>query len=162
MCFSYAYYGDFMLKKCIPYILAIVLGIVFGYYMFDGEIHLSNILNRSDYIGFQIGVYTDRDSAKKIQEKYNGSILIQDQELYRVFYAILHDDKNIELMERHLQNNKINYYLKDLEINDMALISELNSIETLMTDASSSLFLELNKKILVSYEGWNNEVKSVA
>ena len=150
-----------MLKKCFPYVLAIVLGIIFGYYIFDGEIHLSNILNKSNYVGFQIGVYTDKESALKIQNRYNGSILIEDQELYRVFYAILHDNKNIELMEKHLQKNKINYYLKDMEINDMSLISELNSIESLMGEASNSLFLELNKKILNSYEGYRNEIKNI-
>lgn len=151
-----------MFKKCTPYILAIILGIIFGYYMFDGEIHLSNILDKSDYIGFQIGVYTDLENASKIKEKYEGSVLIKDEELYRVYYAILHNDENIELMERHLQNNKINYYLKDLEINDMNLISEMSSLESLMIDASNSLFLELNKKILNSYEGYTNETKNIA
>lgn len=159
---SYFNYGDFMIKKCVPYILAIVLGIIFGYFMFDGEIHLSNILNKSDYIGFQIGVYTDKESASKIKEKYDGSVLIKDEELYRVYYAILHNDKNIELMERYLQEEKINYYLKDLEINDMNLISEINSLESLMVDATNPLFLELNKKILVSYEGYTNETESIA
>lgn len=160
--FRYPYYGDIMIKKCAPYILAIVLGIIFGYYMFDGEIHLSNILNKSDYVGFQIGVYTDLQNAEKIKEKFEGSVLIKDEELYRVYYAILHNDKNIEVMERHLQNNKINYYLKDLEINDMNLIAEISSLESLMADASSPLFLELNKKILISYEGYTNETKSIA
>ena len=102
-----------MWKKFIPYLLAIFLGIVFGYYIFDGEIHLSNILNKSDYKGFQIGVYTDYDKALTIKEKYAGSILIKDEELYRVYYAILHNDKNIQLMERYLNDNKINYYIKD-------------------------------------------------
>lgn len=151
-----------MLKKCFPYVLAIVLGIIFGYYIFDGEFHISNILKKSDYIGFQIGVYNDFESAKKIKNKFEGSVLIQDEELYRVYYAILHNDKNIQMMERHLQEKNINYYLKELEINDMSLISEFNSIESLMDDASSSLFLELNKKILTSYEGYKNEIESVA
>ena len=151
-----------MLKKSVPYILAIVLGIIFGYYMFDGEIHLSNILNKSSYVGFQIGVYNDLESAEKIKNRFDGSVLIQDEELYRVYYAILHNDKNIKLMERHMQENNINYYLKELEINDMNLISELSNIENLMNDASSSLFLELNKKILSSYKGYKNEIESVA
>ena len=150
-----------MLKKSVPYVLALVLGIIFGYYIFDGEIHLSNILNKSDYIGFQIGVYNNRESAKEIQNRFQGSILIEDQELYRVYYAILHDNKNIELMERHLQEKKINYYLKELQINDMGLIGELDSIESLMYDAPNSLFLELNKKILISYEGYTNEIKNI-
>ena len=56
-----------MLKKSFPYLLAIFLGIIFGYYMFDGEINLSNILNKSNYVGFQIGVYNDLQSAEKIK-----------------------------------------------------------------------------------------------
>ena len=158
----YLYYGDIMLKKCVPYLLAIFLGTVFGYYIFDGEIHLSNILNKSNYVGFQIGVYNDLESAEKIKKRFDGSVLIKDEELYRVYYAILHNDKNIEMMEQHLQKESINYYLKDLEINDMSLISELSSIEDLMDDASSSLFLELNKKILLSYKGYKNEIERVA
>ena len=150
-----------MWKKFIPYLLAIFLGIVFGYYIFDGEIHLSNILNKSDYKGFQIGVYTDYDKALAIKEKYAGSILIKDEELFRVYYAILHNDKNIQLMERYLNDNKINYYIKDLEINDMEVINEISSIESLMAEANDSLFIELNKKILLSYEVSLNEVKNL-
>lgn len=151
-----------MAKKCLPYILAIVLGIIFGYYMFDGEIYLSNILNKSDYVGFQVGVYTDLENASKIKEKYEGSVLIKDEELYRVYYAILHNNKNIQVMERHLQNSNINYYLKDLEIVDMNLIAEISNLESLMVDANNPLFLELNKKILNSYEGYTNETESIA
>ena len=151
-----------MLKKSIPYVLAIVLGIIFGYYMFDGEIYLSNILKKSDYVGFQVGVYTDKSVAEKIKEKYEGSVLIKDEELYRVYYAILHDSNNIEMMERHLQNESINYYLKDLEILDMNLIAEISNLESLMVEANNPLFLELNKKILISYEGYSDETKSIA
>ncbi len=149
------------MKKIVPYLLAIILGIVFGYYLFGGEIHLSNILNKSDYKGFQIGVYTDYDKALAIKNKFNGSILIKDEELYRVYYAILHNNKNIELMERYLNDNNISYYLKDLEINDMGLISEISSLESLMSNADNPLFLELNKKILDSYEVLVNESKDV-
>ena len=151
-----------MLKKSVPYMLAIILGIIFGYYIFDGEFHLSNILNKSNYIGFQIGVYNDYETAEKIKSRFDGSVLIQDEELFRVYYAILHNDKNIEQMERHLQKENINYYLKELKINDMSLISELTSIENLMDDASGSLFLELNKKILSSYKGYANEIERAA
>jgi hypothetical protein len=106
---SYSCIGDVMLKKSVPYVLAIILGIIFGYYMFDGEIHLSNILNKSNYVGFQIGVYNDLETAEKIKKRFDGSVLIQDEELFRVYYAILHNDKNIKLMERHLQEENINY-----------------------------------------------------
>lgn len=150
-----------MLKKLTPYLLAIILGIVFGYYIFDGEIHLSNILDKSDYKGFQIGVYTDYDKSLAIKNKYKGSILVQDEELYRVYYAILHKDKNIEAMKRYLNDNNISYYIKDLEITDMNVIREINSIESLMGEANDSLFMELNKKILLSYEEAYSHVENL-
>ena len=151
-----------MLKKTLPYVLSVILGIICGYYMFDGEFHLSNILKQSNYIGFQIGVYNDLKAAEKVKNKFDGSILIKDEELYRVYYSILHNDKNIEAMEKYLQKENISYYLKELKINDMSLISELSNIEKLMDEASNSLFLELNKKILSSYKGYKNEIKDVA
>ena len=64
-------------------------------------------------------------------------------------------------MERYLNDNNISYYLKDLEINDMGLISEISSLESLMSNADNPLFLELNKKILDSYEVLVNESKDV-
>ena len=151
-----------MFKKMMPYLLAIVLGIIFGYYLFGGEIHLSNILNKSNYKGFQIGVYTDYEKANKIKEKYSGSILIKDEELYRVYYAVLHDENNIELMEKYLNDNKISYYEKNIEINDLKVIQQMSNLESLMVDANDSLFLELNKKILVSYEVALNENENLA
>ena len=152
--------GEIM-KKFMPYILAIIVGIIFGYYMFDGEFHISNILNKSSYKGFEIGVYTDATKAEALKEKFDGSILIKDEELYRVYYAILHNDNNIELMERYLNDNNISYYMKDLEINDMSLIAEISTMENMMKDANNHLFLELNKKILLSYEVRINETKNI-
>ena len=43
----------------------------------------------------------------------------------------------------------------------MEVINEISSIESLMAEANDSLFIELNKKILLSYEVSLNEVKNL-
>ena len=150
-----------MLKKTLPYLFAIIIGIIFGYYMFDGNIYLSNILNKSEYKAFQIGVYTDYTKANEIKNKYAGSILVKDEELYRVYYALLHNKNNINNMKKYMQEQNINYYIKDLEIHDLKVINEMTNIEELMQKSDNLLFLELNKKILMNYEVSINENKNL-
>lgn len=137
------------MKKIIKSIIILIIGISFGYYICD--INFANIF-KTNYKAFQVGVYTNLDAANTYSTKYNNSIIIKDNELYRVYVAILKNDNNIEYMSNYLNKQNIDYYLKDININDKQLKKQINEYESIMNSKNELVFLEVNKMIMESYK----------
>lgn len=137
------------MKKIIKTFVILLLGIFLGY-------HICNIdimkLIKTNYKAFQVGVYTSLDVANTYRSKYKNSIVVKDDELYRVYVAILKDEKNIENMSNYLNKNGIDYYLKDLNIIDKDLRSEVNEYENIMDSNNELVFLEVNKMIMERFK----------
>jgi len=138
------------MKKLYKSLFVLIIGIILGYYLCNINL-FSNIFSNT-YKAFQIGVYTDYGIANAYKEKYSNSIVIKDDELYRVYAAILKDNKNIEYMSKYLRKNNIEFYLKDININDKFLINELTEYERIMDNDNEVVFLEVNKLIIDKYK----------
>mgnify|MGYP004467470049 CR=1 FL=1 len=138
------------MKKLKKSIILIIIGIGIGYYVcFSGSVE--NIFKKR-YKAFQIGVFTDMGVATTYSSKYNNSIIVNDNELYRVYYAILKQDKNINTMSKYLDSLGIEYYLKDIEISYKKLISEIKSMFVgLKQEKLLAIYLD-NKKRLINYK----------
>ena len=138
------------MKKTIKVLLVFVTGILFGYYI--NEIYLFKDIFVNNYKAFQVGVYTDYKVADTYSKKYKNSIIIKDNELYRIYAAILKDENNIESMKKYLSDNNINYYLRDIEIKDKKLINEIKDCENIMNNNNELVFLEVNKIIMEKFK----------
>ena len=55
-------------------------------------------------------------------------------------------------MSKYLDSLGIEYYLKDIEISDKNLISEINNYESIMNNESEVVFLSINKMIIERYK----------
>lgn len=137
------------MKKLIKIIIAFIVGIFIGYYLCN--INLLTNPFKDTFKAFQIGVYTNYETANTYASKYKDSIVIKDDELFRVYAAILKDEKNIEKMSKYLYRNDIDYYLKDIYISDIELLSEIKEYENLMNN-NQTVFLEINKIIMEKYK----------
>lgn len=138
------------MKKIIPYILAVLFGIGMGVLVFDRNIPVQK--NKEiNATGFQIGVFTTKDAALNYQKKYPKSLIVPDEEVYRVFYSILTDNKVIDKMRNYLNEQKISYFEKDITITDQGLIESLNNYESTMKEASTKTFKSINDLILEGY-----------
>jgi len=137
------------MKKLIKSLFVLILGIFLGYYFCN--IDILKLFNTS-YKAFQVGVYTNLDTANIYKTKYNNAIVIKDNELYRVYVAILKKDSNIENMSNYLNSKGIDYYLKDLVINNKELKKEINEYENIMDNNNEIVFLEVNKMIMESFK----------
>ncbi len=133
------------MKKVIPYLLALILGYLIANLIFDYQ----NI----KMTGFQLGVYKDVKLAKEYNKKYPSSILIKDDDVYRLYYSILSNDDAIAKMEDYLNKNKIAYYKKEIIVNDNGLIKALNKYEKSMINVSDDAFKAINEVIMESYGG---------
>ena len=142
------------MKKILKILFVLILGIIAGYYFSNKKIF--NVFDQS-YKAFQVGVYTDISIANTYKTKYDNAIVVKDNELYRVYVAILKDNKNIEDMCSYLNRNNIEYYIRNVEIKDKNLKNKIKDYESIMNSDSQIVFLEVNKMIMESYEEslWN-------
>jgi len=142
------------MKKLFKPLFIFFLGIFSGYY-----VCINNPLKIFDtsYKAFQVGVYTSLDAANTYKSKYDNAIIIKDNELYRVYVAILKNQNNIENMANYLTKNNIDYYLKEININDKNLKHTIDEYENVMNNQNEVVFLELNKMIMNECEDniWN-------
>ena len=138
------------MKKIIKSLIVFLVGILSGYYIND-TYKMKDIFTNK-YKAFQIGVYTDYNTANMYSKKYKDSIIIEDNELYRVFIAVLKEQNNIDNMSKYLNSNNINYYLKDIEINNKKIVNDIKEYESIMNNNNEIVFLEINKMIMEKYK----------
>lgn len=143
------------MKKLIPYLLSLIIGSFFGYLLFqDTDFNVKDVFASTlPAKAFQLGVFNDFRAAEALKEKYEPSIIINDDDVYRVYYSVLTNDKVIIKMEDYLKNNSINYYLKDVVITDDSLIKSLSEYESSMENGSDNVLTSLNNLIMSSYKG---------
>lgn len=137
------------MKKLIKSLIILLFGIFLGYYVCETK---PLVLFKTNYKAFQVGVYTSIDVATTYSSKYKNAIIIQDNELYRIYVAILKDKDNIESMSRYLDSKGIDYYLKDLSIDDKNLKKTITEYENVMSNENEIVFLEINKMIMEKYK----------
>ena len=138
------------MKKVIKSLIVFVIGILLGYYVNDA-FKIKDIFSNK-YKAFQIGVYTNLDTANIYSEKIKDSIIVKDNELYRVYAAILKEQDNIDNMSKYLNDNNIEYFIKEIEINDKVLNNTLKEYENIMDSNNEIVFLEINKMIIEKYK----------
>ena len=138
------------MKKVIKSLIVFVIGIFLGYYVND-TFKIKDIFSNK-YKAFQIGVYTNLDTANIYSEKIKDSIIVKDNELYRVYAAILKEQDNIDNMSKYLSDNNIEYFIKEIEINDKVLNNTLKEYENIMDSNNEIVFLEINKMIIEKYK----------
>lgn len=143
------------MKKLIPYLLSLIIGCFFGYLLFqDTDFNVKDVFASTlPAKAFQLGVFNNLSAANEFKEKYEPAIVITDDDVYRVYYSILTNDKVIIKMEKYLKDNNINYYLKDVVITDDSLIKSLSEYESSMESGSNSVLTSINNLIISSYEG---------
>ena len=146
------------MKKLTPYLLSLLIGTFFGYLLFqETEFNVKEVFAKNLPVkAFQIGVFNSLDSAKNLSNKYD-SIIIKDDNSYRVYYSILTNESVINRMEKYLTKEGINYYIKDIVISDKNLIKALDEYEDIMISGSDNILSNINKLIIESYEGDKNE-----
>ena len=128
-----------MKKTIIMIILAIGVGFTFGFLFlkkFNTETitEVSNI--KSQVYAFQIGVYKNKDNALNAANTYKG-ILVLDNDIYRVYIAILKDETLIDNLKDYYDSLGINYYLKAINVSSKTN-NIIDNYESLLNNCDSS------------------------
>ncbi|MDD4706456.1 MAG: hypothetical protein PHS24_04535 [Bacilli bacterium] len=143
------------MKKILPYLLSLFLGTIFGFMLFkNNDFDIKEVFAGTlEATAFQLGVFNNEESALLMKNNYQDSVIIKDDDVYRVYFSILSNGIVINKMEKYLINQKINYYLKNITITDQKLITAIKEYEKAMIEGSDNVLVSINGLIMSSYKG---------
>lgn len=135
-------------KNIILIIISIALGIATTFFILNKE----NIYAKEEYsiYAFQIGAYSSYDNALNTQNKYP-SIILKDDNLYKVYVALYEDADIINNMLQFFQDKGYDVYLKMLKVNKDFYNKLLKYEELVKKTKDNKLYEEINKSILNLY-----------
>ena len=116
-----------------------IVGFTFGFFFlkkFNTETitEVSNI--KSQVYAFQIGVYKNKDNALNAANTNKG-IVILDNDIYRVYIAILKDQTLIDNLKSYYSSIGLNYYLKAINVSSKTS-SIIDNYESLLKSCDNS------------------------
>ena len=128
-----------MKKTILAIFLATIIGFTFGFFFLkklntETITEVSNI--KSQVYAFQIGVYKNKDNALKEASTNNG-IVILDNDIYRVYTAILRDATLIDNLKNYYNSIGLNYYLKAINVSSKTS-GIIDNYESLLKSCDSS------------------------
>ncbi len=143
-----------MKKNVILVIVSIVVGVLFAAFVLNKE----DIYAKSEYnvFAFQVGAYEDYNNAEKNSSKLPSSIIVKENNLYKIYVAIY---KNIDIVNKmivYFENNGINIYLKGITINEEFYNKLENYEDFIINSDDATVYNKINQSILNIYkEGLN-------
>jgi len=147
------------MKKTLPYICSLITGLVFGFFLFqDPDFDIREVFAETITVSaFQLGVFNNQDSALDLKSRHEGAIVMKEEDVYRVYFSLLTNDRVIARMSEYLNNQSINYFIRQITIRDSNLIRAINDYERTMVEGSDTVLISVNKLITSSYGGGEND-----
>lgn len=147
-----------MKRNLVIFGLAVLVGSLFAVYIFSG---IDKTMAKSIYDNtislFQIGAYNEYENALSISQVYPNSIIIKENNYYKVFIALAHDKELVEKYEQYYQKKNINYYLKKANVSSECL-EKINKYEQIILQSTNlKEYDKINKSILSFYKGECND-----
>ena len=142
-----------MKKFLIVIISAIIIGSIFSIYIYKG-IDTSFAITKldKDVTLFQAGVYKSLENAVLLSKKYDSSVIINDDDLFRVYIGIARDKEVIQAYKNYYDLNNINYYEKKEKLKTKC-INEIEKYERMIkTSFNSETYNNINKILLNYYK----------
>lgn len=99
---------------------------------------------------FQIGVFSNYDNAYRVAQRNNG-IVVNDEDYFRVYVAILYDDLAISKLCSYYDEIGLNFYLKEVRVSD-DFVESISVNEDLLIKSSSDTYSVINLNVLEMYE----------
>lgn len=138
-------------KKVLIVILsAIMIGGGAAFYLFNKVVVKAEGSDVTLVNAFQIGAFTNYDNAQRIAIRNNG-IVVNDDDIYRVYVAVLSDRDAIDKLKKYYEEIGLNYYLKEIAVNS-SYIENIKYEEELLKRSSSDTYVTINREMLQKYE----------
>ncbi len=144
-----------MKKNMLLIFISLIGGVLFTFLFLNKE----NIYAKEEYVAyaFQVGAYENLENAENFCKTIDSSIIIKEDNLYKVYLTIYKDMDVVNKMVSFYENNHLNIYLKMLHINKN-FYQELDNYEKLLVNSQESVYSKINQSILDLYlESMNYE-----
>lgn len=138
-----------MRKNLMLVTLSIVLGIAFTFFVLNKE----NTYAKEEYLvyAFQVGAFENEENAQEYSKKLPSSIIVEESNLYKVYTTMYKDIDIINQMVVYFEDNDINVYLKNINVNS-TFYSTLSNFEELIKNSyDKNIYNKVNQSILNSY-----------
>lgn len=129
--------------------MAIILGGGIAYIIFS-KVILDDKVTMEVAKAFQVGVFVNYDNALRVADRNNG-IVVSDNDLYRVYVAILKDNEAIEKLSSYYNDIGLNYYIKEIRVSE-DFLNSIDNNEKLLVNSSSDTYSVINLDVLSKYE----------
>lgn len=139
-----------MKKGLIVILCAIMIGGGVAFYIFNKVVVKAESSDDTLVSAFQIGAFSNYDNAQRIADRNNG-IVVSDDDIYRVFVAVLSDKEAVQKMKMYYEEIGLNYYLKEIVV-DKKYIENIKYEEELLKRSSSDTYTTINCEMLKKYE----------
>lgn len=140
------------MKKILVVILAsCLIGGSLAYFIFN-KIVIKDSDNEDMIMvsAFQVGAFTNYDNALRVADRNNG-IVISDEDIYRVYVAILYDEKAINKLSDYYADIGLNYYLRKISVSN-EFVESISTSEELLIRSNSETYNAINISVLNKYE----------
>ncbi len=139
-----------MKRYLIIIVGAILVGGLLAYFTFNKLVLKPSDDSKTNASAFQVGVFSNYENAVKVADRNNG-IVVPDDDLYRVYVAILKDNDAIEKVSKYYNEIGLNYYLKEITISKDFVI-EIDDAEKLLKKSSTDTYNAINLSVLSKYK----------
>ena len=138
-----------MRKNLILITLSIMLGIAFTFFVLNKE----NIYAKGEYLvyAFQVGVFEKEENAQEYSNYLPSSIVLEEDNLYKVYTAMYKDIDIINQMVVYFEDNDINVYLKNINVSSTFYTMLSNFEELIKSSYDKNIYNKVNQSILNSY-----------
>lgn len=138
-----------MKKNLILITLSILLGIAFTFFVLNKQ----DTYAKEDYLvyAFQVGAFENIENAEEYSSGLPASIIHKEDKLYKVYVAIYKDIDIINKMVVYFENNDINVYLKNINV-DKEFYKALSNYEELIKNSEdTNIYNKINQSILNNF-----------
>jgi len=144
-----------MKTKIIVSLVMIGAGILFTCFFLNKE----NIYAKEEYMvfAFQVGAFEKYDNADKFSRKLPSSMIIKENDLYKVYVALYNNIDVVNKMIVYFEDNNINIYLRSINV-DKEFYNKLLNYEQIINSTNDvNVYNKINQSILDLYlESVNN------
>lgn len=139
-----------MKKNLIIILCAVAFGGGIAFYIFNLVVEKPESKNMMVVNAFQVGAFTNYDNALKVANRNNG-VVVNDDNIFRVYVAILNDPVAVKKMKDYYAEIGLNYYLKQIDVSK-EFIEQISINEELLKKSSSDVYGTINLEVLNLYK----------
>lgn len=143
------------MKRYMPIIMAILIGIVFGNLIFDSYEAEEVMTSDGNVYMLQYGAYTDKSVMNENIKNLDKDIYITvyENEIYYVYLGITTNYDNALNLKKIYDDMDIFLYIKDNYLGNSQLIEKIKKLDNLMRNEKDiSIVIDYAKRGLVLYK----------